>query len=197
MAPITRKRKRDSERAAVHCQMIENMGYFKDLPMEIVEIVLSHLDAPSLSSISCACKRLHEQTQKAWKTLCRKLTLDYTPTPLCVASPSVTSSLYYYDEALRKCTSDSSKWRIIAIRYWLCCRWKCVVCFRSCARRSDPHRDILLCESCHPVFYKRKSCAKVSKLSDDVFRVDLLGVLDPPIWKSFFSPVYRRSMNFY
>jgi len=48
----------------------------------------------------------------------------------------------------------------MAIRHWLYCRWKCVVCYKSCAQRLDPHRDILLCESCHPVFYKRKSSAK-------------------------------------
>lgn len=161
MPPFTRKRKRDSETLALNCLMIQNMGRFKVLPTEVIEIILAHLDSPSLSSISCTCQKLREHTHKIWKTLCRRDSLDYTPTPLCVASPSVTSSLYYYDEALRKCTSDETKWRIIAIRHWLYCRWKCVVCYRTCSTRSDPHRDILLCESCYPVFYKRKSSAKV------------------------------------
>lgn len=162
MPPITRKRKRETERAAFNCLMIENMGNFKVLPAEIMEIVLSSLDAPSLSSLSCTCKKLHEYTQKSWKTLCDRLALDYTPTPLCLASRSAIPVVYQYDIALHKCTSDVSKWRIMAIRQWLYCHWKCVVCYRSCTRRSDPHRDILLCESCHPVFYKRKSSAKVT-----------------------------------
>ena len=161
MPPITRKRKRDTERAAFNCLMIKNMGYFKMLPAEIIEIVLGNLDAPSLSSISCTCKKMHDYTQKTWKILCFKMSLDYTPTPLCISSPTVTPSMYQYDVALRECTNDETKWRIMALRHWLYCRWKCVVCYRSCTRRSDPHRDILLCESCHPVFYKRKSSAKV------------------------------------
>lgn len=143
--------------------MIKNMGYFRLLPAEIIEIILGILDAPSLSSLSCTCKKLHEYTQKIWKILCFKISLDYTPTPLCLASANVIPTIYQYDVALRKCINDKTKWRIMAIRHWLYSHWKCVVCYRSCSKRSDPHRDILLCESCHPVFYKRKSIAKVSK----------------------------------
>ena len=142
--------------------MLDNMGYFKTLPTEILEIVLSHLDAPALSSMSCTCRKLRELSSHVWKSLCKCLSLEYTPSPLCIASRSVTSSLRQYDQALKECSADETKWRIIAIRSWLYCRWKCVICYRTCSKRTDPHRDVLLCESCHPLFYRRKSNAKVS-----------------------------------
>ena len=169
MPPITRKRKRDSERAALNFLMISNMGYFKILPAEIIEMVLGKLDAPSLSSLSCTCRKLNAYTQKMWRLLCLRMSLDYTPTPLCLWSPTVVSSMFQYDVALKQCTNDETKWRIMAIRHWLYCRWRCVVCYRSCTQRSDPHRDILLCESCHPVFYKRKSSAKVCLILQIIF----------------------------
>eukprot|EP00794_Sanderia_malayensis_P006070 gene6070-6772_t len=158
MPPFTRKRKRDCESAALNDMMMENMGYFKYLPTEIIEIILCHLDAPALSNLSCTCRKLRELSNQIWKEICKGLSLDYIPTPLCIASPSATSLIFDYDDALRKCTQG--KWRVIAVRSWLYCKWKCIVCYRACSKRTDPHRDILLCESCHPVFYRRKSSAK-------------------------------------
>ena len=161
MPPITRKRKRDSETAVLNDIMIDNMGSFKTLPTEIIELVLCQLDAPSLSSLSCTCKKLRELTKSIWREICKRLSLDYNPTPLCVPSPSKITSQYSYDEALRRCTADEEKWRVHAVRNWLYSRWKCVVCYRTCSRRADPHRGILLCETCHPLFYRRKGNAKV------------------------------------
>ena len=160
MPPLTRKRKRDSECAARNDLLIENMGHFKVLPTEILEMIFYHLDAPSLSSLSSTCKNLRERTMTSWKVICKRLGPDYTPTPLCVLTACETSP-YCYDEAVKLCTSDETRWRVICIRHWLYCRWRCIICYRACSQRIDPHRDILLCETCHPLFYKRKSNAKV------------------------------------
>lgn len=140
---------------------IESIGpFFGSLPPEMLNLLLSYLNAPALSCLGATCRILHSHCTSMWKPLCELLKLVRVPTVLCVAQPLDVDSLYSYDKAVECCTGDK-QWKLAAMRNWLYSRWKCVVCFRNCSQRVDVHFDVTLCDTCHPLFYRRKCHAKV------------------------------------
>lgn len=141
---------------------IESLGsFFGGLPPEMIKLLVSFLDAPALSSFGSTCRLLRSYTEASWKELCNRQNLHFPLTILCVANPASSGSTYDYDKAIKLCTSEE-KWKIAAKRNWLYSRWRCVVCFRNCSSRVDAHFDIALCDTCHPLFYRRKCHAKVT-----------------------------------
>ena len=147
---------------AMKASGIENIGrYFGCLPPEMLQLLLSYLDAPALSCLGATCRLLYTQAEFMWKPLCRRLGLLHSPTIVCVANPSAPDSQYSYDKAAELCTDENKRWKLVAKRNWLYSRWHCVVCYRSCSQRVDSHFDVTLCDSCHPLFYRRKCHAKV------------------------------------
>lgn len=142
---------------------IDSIGpYFASLPPEMVTLLLSYLDAPALSSLGATCRVLNSYTNGMWKPLCIRLGLVYKPTVLCVANPLHNESAFSYDKAVELCRGEKC-WEIMAKRMWLYSKWSCVVCYRNCSHRVDVHFDVALCDSCHPLFYRRKCHAKVRK----------------------------------
>ncbi|KXJ13937.1 hypothetical protein AC249_AIPGENE23940 [Exaiptasia diaphana] len=139
---------------------IESLGsFFGGLPPEMIKLVVSFLDAPALSNFGSSCRLLRSYTETSWKELSKRQNLHFPLTILCVANPATSESIYDYDKALKLCTSEE-KWKMAAKRNWLYSRWRCVVCFRNCSSRVDAHFDIALCDTCHPLFYRRKCHAK-------------------------------------
>lgn len=142
---------------------VESLGsFFGGLPPEMIKLLVSFLDAPALSNLGSTCRLLRSYTESSWKELCSRQGLHFPLTTLCVASPASKDSPYDYDKAIKLCTSQE-KWKIAAKRNWLYSRWRCVVCYRSCSSRVDAHFDIALCDTCHPLFYRRKCHAKVTQ----------------------------------
>ena len=147
---------------AVKASGIENIGaYFGCLPPEMLQFLLSYLDAPALSCLGSTCRLLYSHTEHMWRPLCQRLGLLHNPTVICVANPSDPDSQYSYDQAIEHCTNEQKRWKLVAKRNWLYSRWQCVVCYRSCSQRVDSHFDVTLCDTCHPLFYRRKCHAKV------------------------------------
>lgn len=160
---------------AMKASGIEYIGvYFGSLPPEMLQLLLSYLDAPALSCLGATCRLLYNQTEVLWKKLCQRLGLIHNPTILCVANPSDPDSQYLYDKAVEHCTDENKRWKLVAKRNWLYSRWQCVVCYRSCSQRVDSHFDVTLCDTCHPMFYRRKCHAKVRTKSLCVFYMKYL-----------------------
>lgn len=140
---------------------IESIGpFFGGLPPEMIKLLVSFLDAPALSNFGSTCRMLRTYTESSWNELCKRQNLHFPLTTLCVANPSKSDSKYDYDTAIGLCKGET-KWKIAAKRNWLYSRWRCVVCYRNCSQRVDAHFDIALCDTCHPLFYRRKCHAKV------------------------------------
>ena len=129
------------------------------LPVEMLTNILSYLDAPSLACFGSSCKTLRSYCDQMWRPLCSHLCLQRPPTILCVAKPSRMNSIYSYDNAVELCISQR-RYKISAIRNWLYSRWRCVICYRNGSQRVNRH-SVTLCETCHPLFYRRKCHAKV------------------------------------
>ena len=141
---------------------IESIGpFFGGLPPEMIRLLVTFLDAPALSNFGSTCRLLRSYTEGMWSELCKRQGLHFPLTNLCVANPINSSSEYDYDKALELCNGEK-KWKIAAKRNWLYSRWRCVVCYRGCSQRVDAHFDVALCDTCHPLFYRRKCHAKVS-----------------------------------
>lgn len=139
---------------------IDSIGpYFALLPPEMINLLLSYLDAPALSSLGATCRVLNSYASGMWNPLCSRLGLVYKPTVLCVANPLNEESAFSYDKAVELCQGEKC-WELMAKRMWLYSKWKCVVCYRNCSHRVDVHFDVTLCETCHPLFYRRKCHAK-------------------------------------
>ncbi|KAK3751530.1 hypothetical protein QZH41_019423 [Actinostola sp. cb2023] len=139
---------------------IESIGpFFGGLPPEMIKLLVSFLDAPALSNLGSTCRLLKTYTYTSWKELCSRQSLHFPLTILCVANPSNRESEYDYDTAVNMCRGEK-KWKIASKRNWLYSRWRCVVCYRNCSQRVDAHFDIALCDTCHPLFYRRKCHAK-------------------------------------
>ncbi|CAH3136847.1 unnamed protein product [Pocillopora meandrina] len=139
---------------------IESIGqYFGCLPPEMLNLLFSYLDAPALSSIGATCRVMNSHAKRLWKPLCMRLALVHKPTVLCVANPLSEESIFSYDKAVELCTGEK-RWEVMAARSWLYSKWRCVVCYRNCSHRVDVHFDVTLCDSCHPLFYRRKCHAK-------------------------------------
>ena len=149
---------------------IDSIGpYFALLPPEMINLLLSYLDAPALSSLGATCRVLNSYASGMWNPLCSRLGLVYKPTVLCVANPLNEESAFSYDKAVELCQGEKC-WELMAKRMWLYSKWKCVVCYRNCSHRVDVHFDVTLCETCHPLFYRRKCHAKVSSLSSELVK---------------------------
>lgn len=143
---------------------VESLGpFFGRLPQEMIQLLVSFLDAPALSNLGSTCRLLKSYTEPSWKELCIREGVHFPLKTLCVANPASKESVYHYDKAVKLCTSPE-KWKIAAKRNWLYSRQRCVVCYRSCSSRIDAHFDIALCDTCHPLFYRRKCHAKVRNL---------------------------------
>ncbi|CAH3018781.1 unnamed protein product [Porites evermanni] len=139
---------------------IESTGpFFGSLPPEMLNFLLSFLDAPALSSLGSTCRVMNSHAKRMWKPLCARLGLVHKPTVLSVANPLNELSVFSYDKAVELCQGDNC-WEIMARRNWLYSKWRCVVCYRNCSHRVDVHFDVTLCDSCHPLFYRRKCHAK-------------------------------------
>ncbi|XP_032232309.2 uncharacterized protein LOC116614879 isoform X2 [Nematostella vectensis] len=139
---------------------IENIGpYFGRLPPEMIRLLISYLDAPGLSKFISTCRVFSSYTEQSWRKLCKKQGLALTPTVLCVANPANPGSDYDYDRAV-ELSFGEMRWKLALKRNWLYSNWKCVVCYRNCSQRVDSHFDVALCDTCHPLFYRRKCHAK-------------------------------------
>lgn len=170
---------------------IESTGpFFGSLPPEMLNFLLSFLDAPALSSLGSTCRVMNSHTKRMWKPLCARLGLVHKPTVLSVANPLNELSVFSYDKAVELCQGDNC-WEIMARRNWLYSKWRCVVCYRNCSHRVDVHFDVTLCDSCHPLFYRRKCHAKVMLLHRIISLLDLFTYLDeePQGENTVFKPI--------
>lgn len=142
---------------------IESIGlYFGSFFLEMLNFLFFYFDVSVLLFLGVICRVLDFYVKRMWKLLCVRLGFVYKFIVLCVVNFLSEVLVFLYDKVVEFCRGEK-RWEIMVMRSWLYLKWRCVVCYRNCFYRVDVYFDVIFCDGCYFLFYRRKCYVKVCR----------------------------------